>query len=250
MSEKIKALIIDDEPHARLLIKSYLASSDAIELIGECSDGFEGAMKIKQLEPDLIFLDVQMPKLNGFEMLELLEKIPLVVFSTAYDEFALRAFEFGAVDYLLKPFNQSRFEKAIQKALAKSSEGNTQDLHNMVEFVRDEQEIINRIAVKKNNGFSILNTSTIQHFEAQDDYVFIFTDSGERFMKNLTMKYLEDHLDGHDFIRVHRSHIIRMDQINKIELWEKDSHLLTLKSGKTVPVSKSGYKKLKDTLKL
>lgn len=250
MEDKLKAIIIDDESNARVLIKSYLAQYDNIELLAECADGFDGALKIKQLNPDLVFLDIQMPKLTGFEMLELIDRPPMIVFSTAYDEFAIKAFEFGAVDYLLKPFNQARFARAIQKALSKKHENTVQSLQPMLEFVRDGQEILQRIAVKKNNSIRILMASTIQHIEAQDDYVFIFTTNGDRYIKSISLKYLEDHLDPMEFVRVHRSHLIRLDQVADIERYEKESFMVKLKGGGSVPASKSGYKRLKDILHL
>jgi two-component system, LytTR family, response regulator len=248
--KKLRAIIVDDEENARFLLKSYLADYPDIEVVAECCDGFEGAIAAKQFLPDLIFLDIQMPRLTGFEMLELLEEIPMIIFSTAFDEFAIKAFEYGAVDYLLKPFSSLRFEKAIEKVMNRSMLKNDEPVKKIVDFVQNHQETIHRIAVKKNNLLSILPSSSIRHIEAQDDFVFIYTIQGERFTKNLTMKYLEDHLDSKEFIRVHRSHMIRIDQVGGIELFEKDSHLLRLKDGKTISMSKSGYKKLKDLLKM
>lgn len=246
----LKTIIIDDEENARTLIKSYLSEYKEIEIIAECVDGFEGALKIKELSPDLIFLDIQMPRLNGFEMLELMDQFPLIIFSTAYDEFALKAFEFGAVDYLLKPYSAARLKKALEKAFSRHEKQEESAIPKMVEYVKQNQEILQRIAVKKNHSIQILPISAIRHFEAQDDYVYIYTNQNERFIKNLTMKYLEDHLDSRDFIRVHRSHIIRLDQVSGIEHWEKDTYLLKLKDETKIPLSKSGYKKLKELLKL
>ncbi len=250
--DKVKVIIIDDEANARLLIKKYLESSTLFEIVGEAENGFEGALLIRQLNPDLVFLDVQMPKLNGFEMLEVLDKIPPIIFSTAYDEFALKAFELGAIDYLLKPYSQTRFNKAIEKIRMKSVEdlADNKKLKEMMEYVREGQEVINRIAVKTNNNINILLTQNIYHIEAQDDYVFIYTNTGDRFIKDLTMKYLDEHLDAKEFVRVHRSHIVRMDQIAKIENIERESHILIMKNNVQIPASKNGYKALKDVLNL
>lgn len=250
--EKIKVIIVDDEPNARLLIRNYLDLDTNFQIIGEAENGFDGALKIRQLNPDLVFLDVQMPKLTGFEMLEVIDNIPQIIFSTAYDEFALKAFEFGAVDYLLKPYSQARFAKALEKVKSKSPGGSSTNgnLKDMIEFVREGQEMLNRIAVKTNNNINILMTENIYHIEAQDDYVFIYTKTGDRYIKDFTMKYLDEHLDAKEFVRVHRSHIVRMDQIAKIENIDRESHILIMKNKVQIPASKNGYKALKDVLNL
>jgi len=250
MTKKIKALIIDDEAPARLLLKKYLEKHPDFEVEGSCENGFEGAIKIKEINPDVVFLDIQMPKLNGFEMLELVDNPPLIIFSTAYDEFALKAFEFGAADYLLKPFSQKRFDTALDKVRIKLGEKSSgkNNYQGMLEYVREEQEIIRRIVVKDNRKIEIVLTKNIERIEAQDDYVFIYTVAGARFLKNTTMNYLEKHLDSAEFVRVHRSAIIRLDRISKIESWEKDSHILVMKGGEHVKTSRNGYKKLKEAL--
>ena len=252
MTNKYKVIIIDDEAPARMLIENYLGKYDDIEIVGICENGFQGAIKIKELKPDMVFLDIQMPKLNGFEMLELIENPPQIIFSTAFDEFAIKAFEYGAADYLLKPFSQKRFDTAIEKAKQKINQVKQPEnsFNNMLAFVREEQEIIHRIVVKNNSKIEIILTKIIERIEAQDDYVFIYTQTGERFLKNTTMNYLEKHLDPKEFVRVHRSNIIRMDRIEKIESWEKDSHILIMKSKETIKSSRNGYKKLMAALKM
>jgi len=250
MEEKTKVLIIEDEELARLLLKKFIEKHDSLEIIGECENGFEGALSIKEQSPDIVFLDIQMPKLNGFEMLEFVENDPLVIFTTAYDEFALKAFEYGAVDYLLKPFSQKRFDLAVDKAqqrLIRKTKSDT-SITNILQYVKQEQEIIKRIAVKDRSKIEIIHTKNIEYIEAQDDYVFIYTNAGNRFLKNSTMSYFETHLDKSEFIRVHRSHIIRIEMISKIELYEKDSHIIILKSGAKIKASRSGYKALKKVL--
>ena len=252
MKDKIKVLIIEDEKPARILLTKYMESHPSFEIVGECENGFQGAIAIKELKPDLVFLDIQMPKLNGFEMLELIENPPAIIFSTAYDEFALKAFEYGAADYLLKPFSQKRLDAALEKANQKIRFQNNSNppIHNLLQFVREEQEIIQRIVVKNNNKIEIILTKNIERIEAQDDYVFIYTIPGERHLKNMTMNYIEQHLSSSEFVRVHRSNIIRIDRISKIEQWEKDSHIIILKSGEKVNSSRNGYKKLKAVLKM
>ena len=245
----IRAIIIDDENLARELIKAYLKKFDQIEVVAECADGFEGLKAIQQYSPDLIFLDIQMPKITGFEMLELIDQPPIVIFSTAFDQYAIKAFELNATDYLLKPYAEARFEEAVKKAITKigQHEGNKKELEGLKQ-TRSESEMLDRIVVKTGNKIQILPLKQIYHFEAQDDYVAIHSESG-KYLKLMRMKNLEDGLPADDFVRIHRSHIVNVKQIEKLELYEKDSYLLYLKSGKSLPVSRSGHSRLKEVLK-
>ncbi len=251
-NQNIKVAIIDDEAPARMIIRSFLMDYEEVEIVCECENGFDGAMAIKDLNPDLVFLDIQMPKLTGFEMLELIEPIPLVIFTTAYDSFALKAFEVNAVDYLLKPFSQKRFHQALQKAIELLKLGNSTQgaMSKLLEYTRGQEEIIQRIVVKINNRIEIIPVNQIEHIEAQDDYVFLHLDSGERYLKDLTMKYLEQHLDSADFVRVHRSHIIRIERISRLENDADGSSTIRLKSGTDIPVSRSGLQRLKELLRM
>lgn len=245
----MKAIIIDDENLARELIKAYLKKFDQVEVIAECADGFEGLKAIQQHNPDMIFLDVQMPKITGFEMLELIENPPVVIFSTAFDQYAIKAFELNATDYLLKPYSETRFEEAVKKAIAKvgRQEHNHKELENLKE-TRAEQESLDRIVVKTGNKIQILSLKQIHHFEAQDDYVAIHSDQG-KFLKLMRMKSLEIGLPDDDFVRIHRSHIVNVKHIEKLELYEKDSYILYLKNGQQLPVSRSGHSRLKEVLR-
>lgn len=245
----MKAVIIDDENLARELIKAYLKKFDQVEVIAECSDGFQGLKAIQQHNPDLIFLDIQMPKITGFEMLELIENPPVVIFSTAFDQYAIKAFELNATDYLLKPYSEARFEEAVKKALAKigQKESNQKELEDLKE-TRSEQESLDRIVVKTGNKIQILALNQVHHFEAQDDYVAIHSDQG-KFLKLMRMKALENGLPTGDFVRIHRSHIVNVKHIEKLELYEKDSYILYLKNGQQLPVSRSGHGRLKEVLR-
>jgi two-component system LytT family response regulator len=245
----MKAVIIDDENLARELIKAYLKKFDQVEVIAECSDGFQGLKAIQQHNPDLIFLDIQMPKITGFEMLELIENPPVVIFSTAFDQYAIKAFELNATDYLLKPYSEVRFEEAVKKALAKigQKESNQKELEDLKE-TRSEQESLDRIVVKTGNKIQILALNQVHHFEAQDDYVAIHSDQG-KFLKLMRMKALENGLPTGDFVRIHRSHIVNVKHIEKLELYEKDSYILYLKNGQQLPVSRSGHGRLKEVLR-
>ena len=246
----MKAILIDDEPLARSLVREYLAAFPQIEIVQECSDGFEGLKAITQHQPDLVFLDVQMPKINGFEMLELLDQPPAVIFTTAFDEFAIKAFDAHAVDYLLKPFSQERFNKAVEKWQQQKDQAemikNTQALLQSTSTTPDRQD---RIVVKIGTKIRIIPEPDILYLEADDDYIKVYTPDGA-FLKSKTMGYFENSLDPKKFIRVHRSYMLQISQITRIEPYEKDSHVAILKSGAKVPVSRSGYAKLKQVLGL
>lgn len=246
---KIRTIIIDDENLARELIKAYLAKFEQIEVILECEDGFQGLKAIQEHKPDLIFLDVQMPKITGFEMLELIDEPPVVIFSTAFDQYAIKAFELNATDYLLKPYSEERFKEAVQKAIAKvgQSEVVKKEAEAVTDSHRDQQESIDRIVVKTGNKIQILPLDSIFHFEAQDDYVAIHAKEG-KFLKLMRMKHLESGLPTGTFVRIHRSHMVSVKMIEKLELYEKDSYLLTLKNGVKLPVSRSGHAKLRQEL--
>ncbi|MGF7040039.1 LytR/AlgR family response regulator transcription factor [Mucilaginibacter lappiensis] len=244
-----RALIIDDEPLARMVVKEYLQNFDQIELIQECNDGFEGLKAIQQYQPDLIFLDVQMPKINGFEMLELVEQSPAVIFTTAFDEYAIKAFEAHAVDYLLKPFSKDRFNKAIEKFLATAPEKHTpKQTEELLETAASQSPAQHeRIVVKTGTKVKIIPVADVEYLQADDDYVSVFTKEGS-YLKNKTMNFFEQTLDARQFVRVHRSYIIAIQQITRIDPYEKDAHLAILKSGAKIPVSKTGYVKLKQVL--
>lgn len=246
----MRAILIDDEPLARSVVREYLTPWVDIEVVDECNDGFEGVKSIMQHKPDLIFLDIQMPKINGFEMLELLEEKPDVIFATAFDEYALQAFEAHAVDYLLKPFTRERFDKAMQKWMdqhqnSSSSKQKTQQLLDDVSQTSQKD----RVVVKTGTKIKIIPVDDILYLEADDDYVNIHTAEGS-FLKNKTMAFFEKTLEASQFVRVHRSYIIRIQEITRIDPYEKDSHLAILKSGAKIPVSKTGYGKLRMVLGL
>ncbi|RYZ50738.1 MAG: response regulator [Sphingobacteriales bacterium] len=245
-----RVILIDDEPLARQLIGRFLESHKEFEVVAACGDGFEGFKAIQQLEPHLIFLDVQMPKVNGFEMLELLDVQPSVIFTTAFDEYAIKAFEVNAVDYLLKPIEKSRFDLAMQKLpLRLNAVDDSANNDELLESAAMSPAQHNRVVVKKNGVIKIIAVSDIHYLEADDDYVKLSTTDGI-FHKNKTMSFFERTLDAEQFIRIHRSYIINLAQVTKIELREKDSYIVLLKSDIWLPVSKTGYGKLKAALGL
>jgi two-component system LytT family response regulator len=242
----IKCVIIDDEPLARLIVKEYLQQYPEVEVLQECNDGFEGVKAIMQHQPDLIFLDIQMPKINGFEMLELIETPPAVIFTTAFDEFAMKAFDNNAIDYLLKPFSKERFDKAFEKWLSKRN--TPSDINDQLTENRQRTADENsRVVVKTHNQIRIIPIHDIIYLEAYDDYVKMHTTQG-MFLKKRTMSSFEQGLNPNEFVRVHRSYIIKLDQLTRIEQPEKDVHVALLKTGAKVPLSKTGYSRLKVVL--
>ncbi|MEJ7643821.1 MAG: LytTR family transcriptional regulator DNA-binding domain-containing protein [Chryseolinea sp.] len=246
----IKTVLIDDEPLARSIVIEYLAAFPEIVISQQCNDGFEGVKAIAQHKPDLIFLDIQMPKINGFEMLELIEQPPAVIFTTAFDEYAIKAFESHAIDYLLKPFSKDRFEKAVHKWMhQRHNEGEKEPTRTLIMDELRQPEERNRIVVREGSNIRIIPVHEIQYIEAYDDYVKIFT-AKEMFLKKKTMNFFEKSLDETQFVRVHRSYIINLQQLTRIEPLEKETYLALLKSGVKVPLSKSGYAKLKIVLGL
>ena len=244
----IRTIIVDDEPLAITIIKEYLQKHDNFVVIQECHNGFEGVKAVMQHKPELIFLDIQMPKINGFEMLELLDESPDVIFTTAFDEYAIKAFEAKAVDYLLKPFSQERFDKSIKKWLEgrhnKQEGNNLQKLLKEAPGTPDENQ---RIVVRTGNNIRIIPVGEIHYLEAFDDYVKIHTIE-DRFLKKKTMQHFEQILKQSQFVRVHRSYIVNVQEITSIEPMGKDSHIAVLKSRVRIPLSKSGYNKLKEAL--
>lgn len=242
----MNVIIIDDEPLARSIIKEYLQSYPEINILAECNDGFEGLKAIQQYEPDLIFLDIQMPKINGFEMLELTENSPAVIFTTAFDEYAIKAFESNAVDYLLKPFSKERFDKALQKYTGQKKSF-PEKTEAILESAAQSPVQQNRVVVKDGSKIKIIPVTNIQYLEAADDYVKIFTAEGS-FLKKKTMSYFEQSLLAFQFVRTHRSYIVNTQLITRIDPYEKDSHLVLLSTGQKLPVSKAGYAKLKEVL--
>jgi two-component system, LytTR family, response regulator len=245
-----RAILIDDEPLAREVVKEYLEDFPEIEVVAECNDGFEGVKAVSQHHPDLIFLDIQMPKITGFEMLELLDQRPAVIFTSAFDEYAIKAFETHAVDYLLKPFARDRFRKAVEKWLEQQHLTEAkQHVQSLLENSHPAPGFNERIVVKSGSSIKIIPASDVRYLEAYDDYVKIHTPEGT-FLKNKTMSFFENSLDDRQFVRVHRSFIVQIPQITKLVPYEKESYKVVLKSGESLPVSKTGYTKLKQLLQI
>ena len=247
--DNIRIVIIDDEAPAREIIKHYLKEVDSIEIIAECADGFSGLKSISGLKPDLVFLDIQMPRLTGIEMLDVITEKPEIIFTTAYDQFAIRAFELNAVDYLMKPFPKRRFLEAVKKAIEKilSGKGNKEPASQLLAKKAEPSSPFNRFVVRKGNAINLIPVEQIRYVEAQDDYVMIYHSAGKA-LKQQTMKFCEDNLPKSDFVRIHRSYIVKIEEINRIEPYGKDNHIAILHSGDKLPISRSGYKHIKEEL--
>jgi len=239
----MRVIIIDDEPLARSLLAELLSDEKDIEIVAECGDGFEGLKAIQEFQPDLIFLDIQMPKITGFELLELLNDPPAVIFTTAYDEFALKAFEVNALDYLMKPVSPERMSKALDKVRSNGNK-NIRELMQHGAVAAQLPEQTQRVVVKDNGQIRIIPLDELLYLEAADDYVKIHT-KDRYYLKHQTMANFENQLPAHRFIRIHRSYLVNVQHINKVELYEKEQYCVILRNNVKLPVSRSGYAKLK-----
>ncbi|MCT4560906.1 MAG: LytTR family DNA-binding domain-containing protein [Crocinitomicaceae bacterium] len=238
----MKVILIDDEPLARKLLASFCAKIPSLEIVGECENGYEAVKMIEEKKPDLIFLDVQMPKLSGFEVLELLNDRPKVIFCTAFDEYAVKAFDENAIDYLLKPFLFDRFEQAIKK-VETQEKTEKEELGQQAIYPDDTT----RVVIKDGEKINILQFSDLIYFEAYDDYVKIYSKQG-RFVKKQTMTYYEKSLPNKLFARIHRSYIISIDKIQRIEAVEKGKYQVVMPNDVRLPISRSAFPHLKERL--
>jgi len=244
----IRAILVDDEDLARQLLREYLNEEKDIEIVAECSNGFDAVKAIAQWKPDLAFLDVQMPKLDGFEVLELIDTDLAVVFVTAYDQYAMKAFEAAAVDYLLKPFDASRLRTALEKIRRRLGErGPSLPAAELKQAARAPGQWPERIVVKDGARVHIIPIGQLEYAEAQDDYVALYS-GGKSYLKQQTISSLVESLDPAKFVRVHRSFLINLECISKIEPYTKDSRLAILTGGAQVPVSRAGYLRLKEAM--
>ena len=247
---KIRVAIVDDEELARQVLREYLSAHEEIDLIAECANGFEAVKAVAEKKPALVFLDIQMPKLDGFEVLELIGNDAAVVFVTAHDEHALRAFEVHAVDYLLKPVARERFEAALARAkarLAGDARFPAVAAADLAAAARPPAQFVERIPVRDGTRVFILPVGKLDYAEAQDDYVALAAE-GKKHLKQQTLASLETALDPSRFLRVHRSYIVNVERIVKVEPYAKESHVAVLRDGTQIPVSKAGYSRLRSFL--
>ncbi len=245
--QKIRTMIVDDEALARQIVREMLNSHSEIEIVGECSNGFEAVRMVGELKPDLLFLDVQMPKLDGFEVLELIGNDISVIFATAYDEHALRAFEVHAVDYLLKPFRAERFEAALERAKERIGKKFSTPPEQLSAASRTAGECTERIVVKEGTRVQIIPVEKLDYAEAQDDYVALCS-QGKKYLKQQTISSLEAVLDPKNFVRIHRSYLVNLERVTRLEPYGRDTHVAILADGTRLPVSRAGLKRLESFL--
>lgn len=241
----MRTLIVDDEHLARAVLREYLAAHADVEIVGECANGFEAVKAIAEHDPDLVFLDIQMPKLDGFEVVELAGSKPHYVFATAYDQFALRAFEVHAVDYLLKPFSRERLAEAMAQVRLRAPQ--PARVEAVVKEAQARQQPLERVLIRDGARVHVVAAGSIDYVEAQDDYVRIEAD-GKGYLKHQRLSELEAQLDPGVFVRIHRSYIVNVGAVERIEPVSKDNHCAVLKSGVKLPISRSGYQKVRELL--
>lgn len=247
--KKIRTVIVEDEAPARDILKHYLKDFPEIEILEECSDGFSGLKTIASLKPDLVFLDIQMPRLTGFELVEVMTEKPVIIFTTAYDQYAIKAFELNAIDYLLKPFPKERLRIAVKKAAEKIGSRSEDETRAVQVFEKLPKPVtaITRVVARKGNSINIIPVEQIRYVQAEDDYVMIYHNEGKA-LKQQTMKFYEESLPPDSFVRIHRSYIVRIQEIKKLEPYTKDNYVAVLHTGEKLPVSRTGYKMLKEEL--
>lgn len=244
----MRILIVDDEMLARAVVREYLAEHADVEIVAECANGFEAVKAITELAPDLVLLDIQMPKLDGFEVAELAGSKTRYIFATAFDQYAIKAFEFHALDYLLKPFSQQRFDQALAHARASLVKGpGDAAIEQLVREAAGRNLPLSRVLIRDGARVHVVGCDRIDYIEAQDDYVQIHAD-GKSHLKNQRLAELEAQLDGAQFLRIHRSIIVNLARIDRIEQATRDSYVAILKDGNRLPVSRSGYQKVRAAL--
>jgi two-component system, LytTR family, response regulator len=242
---RIGALIVDDEELARQVLRELLQTHPEVQILAECANGFEAVKAIAEHKPALMFLDVQMPKLSGFDVLELTEQDVAVIFVTAYDQYAMKAFEVHAVDYLLKPIGRERFEAALERA--KKRIGERMPVQELVSAARPSQQYLERLVVRDGTRVTLIPAAKLDYVEAQDDYVALAT-QGAKHLKQQTIASVEAGLDPARFVRIHRSYIVNFERVVRIEPYGKDSRLAILADGTRLPVSRTGYARLRSLM--
>lgn len=242
-ADSLRVVVVDDEPLARAVVREYVGAHPGVEIVAECGNGFEAVKAVSELSPDLMFLDVQMPKLSGFEVVELIGRSVPVIFTTAYDEYALSAFEVHAIDYLLKPFSAERFAEALTRARERLAAREAVPVEALVSEERAKHAPLERVLIRDGSRVHVLPVDKIDYVEAQDDYVS-FTSEGKSYLKDQTLAAVEALLDPSRFVRIHRSYLLNIERIARVELYAKDSRIAILRDATKLPVSRAGYARL------
>ena len=240
---RLRVAIVDDEDLARVVVREYLTAMPDVDIVAECANGFEAVKVVSELQPDLLLLDVQMPKLNGFEVLELVGRDVAVVFITAYDQYAIRAFEVHAVDYLLKPFAADRLAAALDRVRERLGRGDTLPIQELAAAGQPAQGHTRRILVRDGPRVHVLPVEKIEYVQAQDDYV-CFRSGGKDYLKEQTLAEVEASLDPARFVRIHRSYLLNLERLARVELDARENRIAILTDGRRLPVSRSGYQRL------
>jgi two-component system LytT family response regulator len=243
---KLTAVIVDDEELARAVLREMLSLHEAFEFTAECANGFEAVKAITERKPDLLFLDIQMPKLDGFEVLELIGTDMAIVFATAYDQYALKAFDVHAVDYLLKPYGADRFEAALARAKERTA-GAVPPPPELRASATPPGQFADRLVVRDGSNVHIIPIARLDYVEAQDDYIALAC-KGSKHLKQQTISSVETTLDPKQFLRIHRSYIVNLERVAKVEPYGKDSKVAILQDGTKLPVSRAGYARLREVL--
>ena len=244
----MRVAIVDDEELARKIVREYLADIEDVEIVAECANGFEAVKVVTDLKPDLLLLDIQMPRLDGFEVLDLVGREVDVIFITAFDKYALRAFEVHAVDYLLKPFTAERLREALGRARERLKAPAPLPVSDLTAAARAPGAHLERVAIRDGANVHVVSVTKIDYVEAQDDYVCVHTE-GKGLLKQQTLAEIANVLDPAQFVRIHRSYVLNIDRLARLELYAKDSHAAILRDGTRLPVSRSGYARLSAVLK-
>jgi two-component system LytT family response regulator len=244
----LRIAIVDDEDLARAVAREYLTALPDVEIVAECANGFEAVKAVSELQPDLLLLDVQMPKLNGFEVLELVGRDVAVVFVTAYDQYAIRAFEVHAVDYLLKPFSADRLAAALDRVRERLGRGEPLPVRELAAAGEPTQGHARRVLVRDGPRVHVLPVEKIDYAQAQDDYI-CFRCEGKEYLKEQTLGELETSLDPAKFVRIHRSYLLNLDRLSRVETDERENRLAVLADGRRLPISRAGYARLNQLLK-
>lgn len=250
-ARRIRTLIVDDEAPARALLREYLSAEPDVEVVAECANGFDALKRIGEMSPDLVLLDVQMPKLDGFEVLDLIEQAPAVVFVTAYDEYALKAFDVHAVDYVMKPVGRERLSEALAQVRERMAGGGAPaplpPPAALAAAARAPGRFVERLLVRDGANVHVIPVERVDWIEAQDDYAGIRSE-GKTYLKPQPLAELAAGLDPARFVRIHRSYVLNVERLARLELYAKDSRVAILKDGKQLPVSRSGHARLRELL--
>lgn len=245
--KRLRVAIVDDEILARAVLAEYLREMPGVEVVAECANGFDAVKAVADLAPDVLLLDVQMPKLDGFEVLELVGRDVAVIFVTAYDHYALKAFEVHAVDYLLKPFSAERLSEALGRTRARLVRADRGPQEALATAARSERHPATRVLVRDGARVHVLPVARIAYVQAQDDYVS-FACSGKSYLKEQPLAEVEAALDPSRFVRIHRSYLVNLDFLVRVDLDERDNRVAILSDGQRLPVSRGGYARLSERL--